>query len=179
MLPPAPDPFDRVTLWSSSSFRADDWPEWPLFVFEYEELAAHCDAALDARRASYPELINRGILPEREAAGDIRGWELLAGEWRWIVGGADADGAAMPPAGTLTDRRAAVELALERIRQRFDGGDRRHDLYRQTHLNLALRWHLGRLRGNAPAVHHYAALSRQLRDEAAGRADRPTERSAA
>lgn len=159
---PTPDPFAPFECWSSPDYRATDWPEQPLYAFAYEDLREHCEAALSTRRKSYPGLVERGAITEREAAADIRGWELLAGEWRWICTG-EGD---LPPTGTLTDRRAAVELGLERITHRFDRGERQHDLYRQAHLNLALRWHLHRLKNGAPAVHHFAALSREMRAEA-------------
>ena len=162
---PHPDPFAPVALWSSPDFRADDWPEQPLYAFLYQEIAEHCAAALSSRVKSYPDLIAKGVIAESEAAADIKAWELLSAEWQWISTG---DGK-LPSPGSLAARRAAVELALERITQAFDRGDRRHDLYRQAHLNLALRWHLHRLTNGTPAVHHLAALSRELRAEAAAK----------
>ena len=168
---PAPDPFAPVTIWQSPDFRADSWPERPLYAFLHEDLADHCRLALKTRTDTYPDLIRKGAITEREAASDIRGWEMLAAEWNWICTG-EGD---LPATGSLADRRAAVELAIERIDQRFDRGDRQHDLYRHAHLNDALRWHLHRLKDGAPAVHHFAKLSRELRAEAAAR---PVEQAA-
>lgn len=159
---PQPDPCAPFELWSSPDYRAGDWPEQPLYAFLYDDIADHCAAALSQRQKLYPDLISKGAIGESEAAADIRAWELLAAEWQWILTGAGK----APPSGTLPERRAAVELALERITQAFDRGDRRHDLFRQAHLNLALRWHLHRLKDGAPAVHHLATLSRELRAEA-------------
>jgi len=163
---PAPDPFAPFEWWSTPGFSRDSWEDRPLYVFAYEDLLEHCRLALSTRQKTYPVLVERRAITDREATADIRAWELLAGEWAWICG----EEATLPPTGSLTERRGAVELALERIGQRFDRGDRQHDLYRQAHLNLALRWHLGRLKDGAPAVHHFAALSRELRAEAAERA---------
>lgn len=160
---PSPDPLAAIEIWHSADYRADDWPDFPLYAFQYEELLEHCSAALAARRDSYPGLVERGVITERDAADDISGWELIVEEWRWICTG---DGRP-PAAGSLPLRRTAVDLALERVGQAFSRGLRQHDLYRQAHFNMALRWHLNRLKGGVPAVHALAAFSRELRAEAA------------
>jgi len=168
---PQPDPCARFPIWSAPDAREDD--EHPLYAFQYEDLLEQCRLALSGRQKAYPELARSGKISEADAAADIRAWEALVAEWAWICTG---DGK-LPPAGTLGERRAAIELALERIGQRFDRGDRSHDLYRQAHLNIALRWHLHRLRFGAPAVHHFAAVSREVR--AVATAARAPERTAA
>lgn len=164
MNPPTPDPFVPIEVWPNPGGVPADLDQ-PLYAFGYEDLRDHCRLALSIRQKTYPDLIERGAITAREAQDDIRGWELLTAEWHWICSGEGS----LPPSGSLADRRGAVELALERIAQRFDRGDRQHDTFRQAHLNLALRWHLARLKNGAPAVHHLAALSRELRADAAAR----------
>ncbi len=159
---PQPDPCAAFGIWSGADATAPD-PETPLYAFQYEDLLGQCQAALARREKAYPDLIKRKQMTEGDAEIDIRSWQQLAAEWTWICTGEGK----LPPAGTLAARRLAVELALERIAQEFDRGNRAHDLYRQAHLNLALRWHLHRLKHGAPVIHFFAALSRTMRADAA------------
>ena len=164
---PQPDPCAGFPIWAADDASASE-DDRPLYAFQYDDLLDQCRMALSARQKSYPELVAARKITAADAAADLRAWEDLVAEWLWICTGEGK----LPPAGTLAARRAAVDLAIERIDQRFERGGRSHDLYRQAHLAMALRWHLHRLRFGAPAVHFYAETSRQLRAEAQANASR-------
>lgn len=160
---PQPDPCAPFPIWAAPDAPPVD-PDRPLYAFHYEELLDQCRTALARREKAYPDLITRNQITKADAEADLRSWQQLVAEWTWICTG---DGK-VPPAGSRPGRRLAVDIALERIAQEFDRGDRRHDTYRQAHLLIALRWHLDRVsRTGAPAVHLCAELSRELRADAA------------
>lgn len=141
-------------------------PRGPIYVDEWPLLLAQAESSLASRREHYPAWIKRGQITQDDADRDIRAWEWLAAEWRWIVTGEGAP----PPAETLADRRAAVALSLHRIEAELKRGNRSHEMYRQAHLANALEWHLATLKFDAPAVHFFADLTRKCRADAADRA---------
>lgn len=160
---------DRATL--------DLWPDTPLYVWDYPALLAQAKVALQRRREGYPKLVERGGMEQADAAADIAAWELLAAEWQWIVDGSGA----LPARYTLDQRLAAIDLAIERVGTELRRGNRAHDVFRQSHLLQAMRWHLERLKDGEPAVHHFARLTRLVREgfEADRAVDRQPEQEAA
>lgn len=149
-------------------------PRGPIYADEWLLLLAQAEKSLASRQEHYPAWIKRGQITQADADRDIRAWELLVAEWRWIVTGEGAP----PPADTLADRRAAVALSQHRIEAELSRGNRTHEMYRQAHLANALEWHLATLKFEAPAVHFFADLTRKCRADADARARLP-ERNAA
>lgn len=141
----------------------DHWAETPLYAWDYAALLEQAEGALARRREGYPRLIERGAMDAGDADEDIAAWELIAAEWRWIVDGSGA----LPPPSSLDQRLAAIDLALERVGTELRRGNRAHDVFRQSHLLQAMRWHLERLHEGAPAVHRFARLTREIRAEIA------------
>ncbi len=142
----------------------DLWPDAPLYAWDYAAMLEQAEGALARRREGYPRLIERGAMDRADADEDMAAWEMIAAEWRWIVDGSGAP----PPPGSLDQRLAAIDLALERVGTELRRGNRAHDVFRQSHLLQAMRWHLERLHEGAPAVHRFARLSREIRAEMAG-----------
>ena len=131
----------------------------PLYAWDYDALLDQARTALDRRRTGYPKRVEIGLIEQADADADIAAWALLAGEWQWIVDGTGT----LPGRGTWDMRLGAVDLALERVGTELRKGNRAHDVYRQSHLLQAMRWHLERLKDGAPAVHYFAALTRAVR----------------
>lgn len=156
---------ESIAFWA----RFDERPD---LVDEHPALLAQAREALARRQQAYPALIAKGEVTEQLAQADIAGWHNLVQEWDWIVSGS---GEAPHPL-TLRGRVAAVDLALDRIEAELGrsgggvAGGRRTDLLRQQALNQALRWHLGQLKFDAPAVHFWAECTRQARQRAGARA---------
>lgn len=142
---------------------AASWPDAPLYAWDYAALLEQAQTALARRRTGYPKLVERGAMEQADADADIAAWALLADEWQWIVDGTGT----LPARHTLDQRLGAVDLAVERVGTELRRGNRGHDVFRQSHLLQAMRWHLERLKDGAPAVHHYAALTRAVRAAAA------------
>lgn len=138
---------------------AASWPDTPLYAWDYDALLEQARTALQRRREGYPKLIEREVMTEADAADDIAAWELLAAEWQWIAHGTGM----LPAPHTLDQRLGAIDLALERVGTELRRGNRGHDVYRQSHLLQAMRWHLERLKDGAPAVHHFTRLTRLMR----------------
>jgi len=159
------DPWQRRVVFCGPDTSAEDlgW-DVPIYAYQYEELLEQARTALDRRKQAYPDMVTRRMITQDLATRDIRAWELIVAEWTWICTGKGA----LPPASTLPDRIAAVDLALQRIRQELDRGNRGHDLLRQSHLNQALHWHLHRLRHGEPTIHHLIDLTRRMRREIGG-----------
>ena len=143
----------------NTSNAADGWPDAPLYAWDYNALLDQAVTALQRRCDGYPKLIERGVMELADADADIAAWALLADEWRWIVDGTGT----LPPPCTLDQRLGAVDLAVERVGTELRKGNRGHDVYRQSHLLQAMRWHLERMKDGAPAVHYFAALTRAVR----------------
>lgn len=141
----------------------DLWPEYPLYAWDYDALLEQAQGALQRRRDGYPKLIERGSMTHAEADEDIAAWELIEAEWGWIVDGSGQ----LPPVSSLDLRLGAIDLALERVGTELRRGNRQHDVFRQSHLLQAMRWHLERIELGAPAVHRYARLTREIRAEMA------------
>lgn len=141
----------------------DLWPETPLYAWDYEALLEQAKGALARRREGYPKLVERGSMDKAQADEDIAAWELIEAEWRWIVDGSGE----LPPASSLDQRLAAIDLALERIGTELRRGNRQHDMFRQSHLLQAMRWHLERIDQAVPAVHRFTRLTREIRAEPA------------
>jgi hypothetical protein len=159
------DPFTTWPIWQSADLRPTD-DAAPLYIDEWATLREQCRRALDRRRETYPAWIAAGKITEDLAARDIRAWEQLLGQWIWIVDGPEAPGAVLPARQDLIDRVEAVDLALARVSQEINRGNRTFDVLLQSHLNQALRWHLEpeRFSPEAPAV-AAARLTRSLRAE--------------
>lgn len=147
----------------------DLWPDTPLYAWDYAALLDQAQGALRRRREGYPKLVERGAMTPADAEDDIGAWELIEAEWRWIAEG----NGTLPAPATLDRRLGAIDLALERVGTELRRGNRAHDMFRQSHLLQAMRWHLERIEHGAPAVHRYARLSREIR------ADMPLRREAA
>ena len=162
-----PDPFTPVVVWHSHDWQPDPAEaERPLYAFDYEALLGQCKTALERRRHAYPQMITKGTIKPDLAAQDILGWKLLCAEWQWVLERTDpethgAGTGTLPDVNTLPIRRAAVDLALLRVDQELERGNRGHEILRQSHLNQALRWHLTRLKFGAPAVHFWADCTRR------------------
>lgn len=139
------------------------WPETPLYAWDYDALLEQSEGALQRRREGYPKLVERGSMTQAEADEDIAAWELIEAEWRWIVDGSGQ----LPAAETLDQRLGAIDVALDRVGAELRRGNRQHDMFRQSHLLQAMRWHLERLKDGVPAVHHFARLTREIRAEMA------------
>lgn len=156
---------------------AAKWPDAPLYAWDYPALLEQARTALLRRRDGYPKLIERGVMAQADADADIAAWAMLADEWQWIEDGSGQ----LPARHTLDQRLAAVDLAVERVGTELRKGNRGHDVFRQSHLLQAMRWHLERLKDGAPAVHYYAALTRAVRAglEADRAADLQTKQEAA
>lgn len=138
----------------------DAWPkDWPLYAWDYDAFLEQAKSALQRRRDGYPKLIEKGAMHQADADEDIAAWELIEAEWQWVVDGSGT----LPPPATLDDRLAAVDLALERVGTELRRGNRAHDVFRQSHLLQAMRWHMERLHDGAPAVHRYARMTREAR----------------
>lgn len=137
----------------------DLWPDTPLYAWDYDALLEQATGALARRRDGYPKLIERGSMDQALADEDIAAWELIEAEWRWIVDGS----AELPSPSSLDQRLAAIDLALERVGTELRRGNRQHDVFRQSHLLQAMRWHLERLDHGAPAVHRFTRLTREIR----------------
>lgn len=152
---------------------AASWPEWPLYAWDYDALLQQAQTALQRRRDGYPKLIEREVMTKADADEDTAAWELLAAEWQWIVDGSGT----LPPRHTLDQRLGAIDLAIERVGTELRRGNRGHEVYRQSHLLQAMRWHLERLKDGAPAVHYFTQLTRAVR--AGIEADRAAAREAA
>lgn len=141
----------------------DLWPDTPLYAWDYAALLDQAKAALARRREGYPKLVERGTMAQADADEDIAAWALIEAEWRWIVDGTGE----LPPPASLDQRLAAIDLALERVGTELRRGNRQHDVFRQSHLLQAMRWHLERIDQGAPAVHRYTRLTREIRAELA------------
>lgn len=141
----------------------DLWPEIPLYAWDYDALLEQATGALVRRRDGYSKLVERGSMDQAQADEDIAAWELIEAEWRWIVHGTGE----LPPPASLDQRLAAIDLALERVGTELRRGNRQHDIFRQSHLLQAMRWHLERLDHGAPAVHRFTRLTREIRAEMA------------
>lgn len=137
---------------------AASWPDTPLYAWNYDALLEQAQSALQRRRDGYPKLVERQIMSQSDADDDIAAWQLLTAEWQWIVDGTGD----LPARHTLDQRFGAIDLALERVGTELRRGNRGHDVYRQSHLLQAMRWHLERLKDGAPAVHYFAQLTRAV-----------------
>ena len=162
-MPQHPEPATEFVLWHSPDWREPEGPRAPCMVHEHEALLEQAETARARRREAYPAMIARGQITAEAAEADIAAWELLAAEWRWICDGTGD----LPHPLTLPARIAAVDLAMERVSAELARGRRSADVIRQLHLVEALRWHLATLKFDAPAVHFWAGLTRQLRAERA------------
>lgn len=161
----AAEPYEDAIIWHSPDWRAPAQPA-PLMVHEWADLLGHCRASLARRRAAYPAMVEAATLTQSLADQDIAAWQLLEREWLWIVTGAGTP----PPPGSLGARMAAVDLAVVRVRQAMEKGDRGHEMCRQSHLVQALRWHLAHVDAHAePLVHAAARFNHARRAEQAQR----------
>lgn len=138
----------------------------PACAWDYEDMLAQAQTALERRRRAYPEWVQRGQLAQDEADRDIAAWEMLAAEWRWIVDGTGA----VPPYHTRRQRLDAVELAIERVSAEL-GRRQSPELIGQAQILEAMAWHLQRLWQGEPAVHHFQRQTRALRAAILGDTD--------
>ena len=144
---------------------ADPRDDRPAYADEWAALLGQCRVALARREKSYPAMIKAGTIDRDDAAADFAAWRNLVDEWTWIVTG---QGSA-PPASTLSARKAAVDLALNRIADQLQTGRRTDEIEIQQMLNQALAWHLARTRFGAPAVHFCAAINHQFEADRKGK----------
>lgn len=152
----------------------EGWPDTPLYAWDYDAFLAQARTALARRREGYPRLVEKGAMTAAEAAEDIAAWEAIEAEWQWIVDGSGT----LPPPATLDQRLGAIDLALERVGTELRRGNRQHDVFRQSHLLQAMRWHLERIEQGAPAVHRYARLTREVRGHCAVERAQPQQEAA-
>lgn len=155
---PIPPEMDFITIWQTPDYRPE--ADAPIYINEWQLLLDQARKSLQSRHAAYPAWIQRGQIEEDAAAADIQAWEWIVAEWLWIVTGEGAP----PPLGSLRQRRAAVELSLQRIDAELRRGNRTHDMFRQAHMAMAFAWHLDRIEDGKPAVHFIARLNHSLRD---------------
>lgn len=140
----------------------------PLCAWDYDDMLAQAQTALERRRAAYPEWVQRGQIAADEADRDIRAWELLEAEWRWIVDGTGQ----LPASHTRRQRCDAIEVAMARVSAEISRRTR-PELVAQAHVLQAMRWHLDRLWHGEPAVHHFQRQTRALRAEIISQAEAP------
>lgn len=153
------EPTTEIVVYRSPDWRGPEGQPAPGMAYEYEALLEQAETALARRQEAYPAMIARGQITAEDAEADIAAWQLLAAEWRWICDGTGE----LPHPSTLPARIAAVDLAMERAGAQLARGGRSDDLMRQVALITAMRWQLDRLRDGAPAVHHFADLTRRVR----------------
>ena len=155
---PIPPEKQFSIVWQSADYVE---PDEPLYAHDWEELRAQAHKALDSRRKSYPDWIKAGRITADQAEADIEAWEWIAAEWHWVITGEGTP----PPHLSLSRRRAAVKLSLDRVDAELRKGNRSHDMFRQAHLLMALEWHLARLKYGAPVVHLCAENNHARRRE--------------
>jgi len=155
---PRPRDMEEFVIFQSADYRPSNHP---LYAHEWPDLLAQAKASLASRQQAYPDWVKRNRLSQEDADRDIRAWELIVAEWQWII---TSQGEA-PGRETHPDRCAAVDLSLKRIDAELRRGNRSHDIYRQCHLALALRWHLSRHLYGEPAIHRIARFNHDLRRE--------------
>ncbi len=175
----ATDPFAETVIYQSLGYCLPTGLPTPIFRHDWEALLAQARQAVDRRVAAYPEMIRTGVIASDVAARDIAAWQQIVAEWQWII---TAQGA-LPPAESLPARRAAVELAAERIELELKRGKRTLAILEQQQLVMALQWHLAELKHGAPAIHFWAELNHRMHGRIAAcpscdrRADSPDVRS--
>lgn len=143
---PIPPEKQFVIVWQSADYVE---PDEPLYAHDWPELLAQARKSLETRRASYPAWVKAGRITEEQAEADIQAWAWIVDEWHWVITGEGAP----PPSLSLSYRRAAVKLSLDRVDAELKRGNRTHDMHRQAHLLMALEWHLDQLRFGVPMIH--------------------------
>jgi hypothetical protein len=155
---PIPPEKQAFVVWQSPGYVEP--PPRPVYADDWDLLLAQAERSLETRCKAYPEWIESGRITREDAERDIRAWDMIAAEWRWIV---SEEGDAPIGLEALRLRRDAVALSLDRVGEQLSRGNRSHDVLRQAHLLLALSWHLRRLEHGDPAIHFIVRLNRSLR----------------
>lgn len=149
---------------------ADPWthpriPSPAKWSTRYEDLLAEAQGALARREAGYPDLVTKGKLDADEAAQDISAWQSIVADWDWMIGG---EGTCADDT-TLTQRIAALDLAIARFFERLDrsDADMAPSEMHQLDCLAALRWHAERETSRDPtdAARFWAALGHRWRAE--------------
>lgn len=150
-------------LWPSAQRPAIEAAEPPEYRRDFPELLEMAETMLASRKTAFPQQIQAGAITDAEAAAQLRIFEDIAADWRFIVTGRGQPASC----ATLPDRRAALDTSLATIASiAADQGGFSDTLAHQTQCVIAMRWHLEPGRQTIPL----ARFSHQLRAEAAAQA---------
>lgn len=123
-----------TAVWSG--IEAADPPEYRR---DYPELLDMAEAMLAERKTRFPDLVARNRISQAEADAEIRIFEHIVQDWRFIARG-DGEPA---PASTLIARREALSESIAKIAaiaRRAHGFS--EELAHRAQCVIALRWHL-------------------------------------